>query len=135
MKHPFPTSPLPQLRVGQPVHVNTRSGWLEAIVEAVAHRNIQVDYYQDGVPAGYSAAVPAHLVWPARGLSLRPVTALVAGDQVADGDRWRTVAGTWHTRDGWVVIYYTTGEQAAVPARTVLRLPTRAGSATPDPGR
>jgi hypothetical protein len=115
------------------VYVNTRSGWLEAIVEAVAHRSIQVDY-RAGVPAGYSAAVPAHLVWPAEGIALRPVTALVTGEQVADGNSWRTVAGTWHTRDGWVVIYYTTGEQAAVPARTVLRLPA-AGCATPEPGR
>lgn len=134
MKHPFPTSPLPRLRPGQPVHVNTRSGWLDATVTAVAHRNIQVDY-QPGVPAGYSAAVPAHLVWPADGITLRPVTALAAGDQVADGDRCRTVAGTWRTRDGWVVIYYTTGEQAAVPARTVLRLPTGAGYAAPEPGQ
>lgn len=134
MRHPLPTSPLPRLRPGQPVHVNTRSGWLDATVTAVAHRNIQV-YYQARVPAGYSAAVPAHLVWPAQGLTLRPVTELAAGDQVADGDRWRTVASTWHTRDGWVVIYYTTGEHTAVPARTVLRLPTRAGCATADPGR
>ena len=125
MRHPFPTSPLPQLHVGQPVHVNTHCGWLDATVTAVAHRRIHVDY-QASAPAGYSAAVPAHLVWPAEGITLRPVTALAAGDRIADGDGWCTVAATWHNRDGWVVIYYTTGAQATIPAHTVLRLPTAA---------
>lgn len=116
-----PRQPRPALSPGQRVLVNLHAAaWIPGTVVSVAHRAIGIDLATSH--GTLRRHVRPWLVVPAG--ALRPVNEIRPGDQIADADGTaRTVAADpWFGPDGTWVITYTTGERAAVPPGTVLRL-------------
>jgi hypothetical protein len=116
-----PRQPRPALSPGQRVLVNLHAAaWIPGTVVSVAHRAIGIDLATSH--GTLRRHVRPWLVVPAG--ALRPVNEIRPGDQIADADGTpRTVAtDPWFGPDGTWVITYTTGERAAVPPGTVLRL-------------
>lgn len=120
---PSTVLPVDRLRVGQPVHVNSRAAWLPAVITSLARTEVGVELRAAGKPP-LTGVVPPWVVRPADGVRLLPVERVSCGDRVCDFDgSTHTVAlPAWEGRDGWWFVTFSDGRRATLPAGTVLRL-------------
>jgi hypothetical protein len=115
--------PVDQLRIGQPVHVNSRTTWLPAVITSLARTQVGVELRTAGQPP-LTGVVPPWVVRPADGVRLLPVHRVACADQVFhfDGTTYTVALPAWEGHDGWWFVTFTDGRRATVPAGTVLRL-------------
>ncbi|MGI5185492.1 hypothetical protein ACQEVZ_55540 [Dactylosporangium sp. CA-152071] len=121
--NPSTVMPVDQLRIGQPVHVNSRTAWLPAVVTSIARTAVGVELRTPG-ETPLTGVVPPWVIRPADGVRLLPVQRASSGDQVFkfDGTTQTVAAPAWEGRDGWWFVTFTDGHRACLPAGTVLRL-------------
>ena len=115
--------PVDQLRIGQPVHVNSRTAWLPAVITSIARTEVGVELRTAGQPP-LTGVVPPWVVRPADGVRLLPVHRVSCGDQAFnfDGTTQTVALPAWEGRDVWWFVTFTDGRRATLPAGTVLRL-------------
>jgi hypothetical protein len=113
----------PQLRLGEPVHVNVHATWLPAVVTSLAPGRVGVDY-QTSQPIGLGPVTTPWTVRPAAGYRLVQVRKLAAGDRIvaADGTVFTVAAPPWRGRSGVWLVEYTNGSRAVLAATAVLRV-------------
>jgi hypothetical protein len=115
--------PVDQLRIGQPVHVNSRTTWLPAVVTSIARTAVGVEL-RTAAETPLTGVVPPWVIRCADGVRLLPVQRVSCGDRVCnfDGSTHTVALPAWEGYDGWWFVTFTDGRRATLPAGTVLRL-------------